>query len=80
MREYTRRISPTAAAQRLLLHLYREPRVTIQQAAAALECDYQSARRLVRRFVADGVLVEADGPRRNVIYDFRRYLDLFKDE
>ena len=80
MREYTRRISPTAAAQRLLLHLYREPRVTIQQAAAALECDYQGARRLVRRFVADGILVEADGPRRNVIYDFRRYLDLFKDE
>lgn len=80
MREYTRGMRGTAAAQRLLLHLYREPRLTIQQAAAALESDYQSARRIVRRFVADGILVAADGPRRNAIYDFRRYLDLFRND
>ena len=80
MREYTRGIRNTAAAQKLLLRLYRQPRMTIQQAAEALECDYQSARRLIRRFVADGILSVAGGARRNAIYDFRRYLELFVGE
>jgi hypothetical protein len=30
--------------------------------------------------VTDGILAAADGPRRNAIYDFRRYLDLFRDD
>ena len=79
MAAYTRSLRTTAAAQKLLLHLYSEPRTTIQQAAGALECDYQTARRLIRRFAADGVLSPAGEGRRNAIYDFRHYLDLFKD-
>lgn len=81
MRAYSEGIRNAAAAQKLLSHLYREPRVTIRQVAAALACDYQSARRLVRRLTADGVLVVAEGAsRRDTLYDFRRYLDLFREE
>lgn len=81
MRAYAEGIRNAAAAHKLLSHLYREPRVTIRQAAAALACDYQSARRLVRRLIADGVLVAAEGAsRRDTLYDFRRYLDLFREE
>jgi len=79
MQAYTRTLRNTAGAQKLFLHLYSEPRTTVLQAAGALGCDYQTARRLIRRFVADGILTSGGKGRRNAIYDFRRYLDLFKE-
>ena len=66
-------------AQRLFRFLYSVPRATVNQLAEALECGYQAASRLVKPLVAKGVLVASSDAKRNTIYDFKRYLDIFKD-
>jgi len=60
-------------------HLYSTPRTTINQLAKALGCDYAPANRLVKPLVEKGVLVSSSDAKRNTIYDFKRYLDIFRD-
>ena len=76
---YSLTLSNTALAQQLFRYLYSMPRVTVNQASEALSCGYQAANRVIKQLVADSVLVPATDARRNVIYDFRRYLEIFKD-
>ena len=76
---YSLQLPNTALAQQLFRYLYSMPRVTVNQASEALSCGYQAASRLIKQLVADSVLVPASDARRNVIYDFRRYLEIFKD-
>lgn len=68
----------TALALQFFKFLYSVPRVTVNQAAAALNCGYQTANRLIKSLTANGVLVPSSSARRNTIYDFKRYLDIFK--
>ena len=79
MAAYSLKLPNTALAQQLFRYLYSVPRVTVNQASEALSCGYQAASRLIKQLVADSVLIPASGARRNVIYDFRRYLEIFKD-
>ena len=41
-------------------------------------CSYLAANRLVKKLEKDGLLVPATDAKRNVIYDFRKYLEIFK--
>ncbi len=79
MTSYSYSLPNTALAQQLFRYLYSTPRVTVNQASDALLCGYQAANRLIKRLVTDGVLVPASEARRNMIYDFKRYLGIFKD-
>ena len=76
---YSLKLPNTALSQQLFRYLYSMPRVTVNQAAEALSCGYQAASRLIKQLVSDSVLVQASNARRNVIYDFKRYLEIFKD-
>ncbi len=76
---YSLTLSNTALAQQLFRYMYSMPRITVNQASEALSCGYQSANRLIKQLVADGVLISASDAKRNVIYDFKRYLEIFKD-
>ena len=64
--------------QRIVRHLYSHPRVTITEIAVGVGLDYRTANRCVSDMVSDGVLCLSAEVARNRIYDFRRYLDLFK--
>jgi len=78
MTSYSYSLPNTALAQQLFRYLYSTPRVTMNQLSDTLLCGYQTANRLIKRLVKDGVLVPASEARRNVIYDFKRYLEIFK--
>ena len=79
MLKYSATCGNAELAQRLLRGLYSEPRININRASEILASDYQAANRLVKRMVKDGVLVPNSDAKRNTIYDFRRYLDIFAD-
>ena len=66
-------------AQRMFCFLYSVPRATINQISDALKCGYQAANRLVKPLVSKGVLIPSSDSKRNTIYDFKRYLDIFKE-
>lgn len=79
MAAVTASLSNAELAQRAFRHLYSVPRITINQLSEALDCGYQAASRLVKSLVARDVLVPTSDAKRNTIYDFKRYLDVFKD-
>ena len=78
MSAYSHKLPNVPLGQRLFKLLYSTPRLTVKQAAKELECDYQTASRLIKVLVRDGVLLPANDAKRNVIFDFKRYLDIFK--
>lgn len=77
---FSHQLPNTALAQQFFTYLYSVPRVTIKQAAKELGCGYQAANRLFKSLVAGGVLVPAPDVKRNTIYDFKRYLDIFREK
>ena len=66
-----------ATLQRMFRELYSSPRVTINQLSELSACDYQKTHRAVRLLCDDGWL-ETTSDRRNCLYDFNKYLSLFK--
>lgn len=58
--------------------LYSNPRSTISEIEAGSGVDYRTANRCVKEMVNDQWLYPFNESKRNVIYDFRRYLDVFK--
>ena len=79
MSGYSHSLPNPALARQLFQYLYSVPRVTINQVAGELQCGYQAANRLVKKLVADRVLVPSSNAKRNAIYDFKRYLAIFKE-
>ena len=67
------------SAQKFIRLLYSHPRISIRQASDLLKMDYQTVNRLVHRFEKEGIVVRSTQYKRNAIYDFREYLDLFKN-
>ncbi|NTW88289.1 MAG: Fic family protein [Desulfobulbaceae bacterium] len=67
-------------AHSLLLHLYQEPAVNVNQVSELLGMTYYAANQLVGAMVELGILLEETGWQRNRIFVFRRYLDVFIDE
>jgi len=71
-------MSNVLLAQRLIRYLYSVPRVTTNQVTVALECPYHTANRLIKALAAANILVPSSDAKRNAVYDFKRYLDIFK--
>ena len=72
-----RRGSPGALA--LLESLYQKPVVTVATVAARIGVSGQSANLLTERFVELGLLKEITGQKRNRVFRYEPYLDLFTD-
>ena len=79
MTSYSFKFKNTALSQQLFRYLYSVPRVTVNQVAENLACGYQTASRLVKPMIEDGILSPSSDAKRNTIYDFSRYLEIFKD-
>jgi Fic family protein len=65
--------------QQLLLRLYSNPIVSVNKVADMIEMTHQSANALVGRFVDEGILEEITGFRRNRLFVFSEYLEIFRD-
>ena len=78
MNEYSQACANATLMQKLFKSLYSFPRTTINQVSQSIGCSYLAANRMVKKLEKDGLLVPATDARRNVIYDFRRYLEIFK--
>lgn len=64
-------------AQRLLALLYRQPTTNADHVQKSLKLSKRSAHQLVQSMVAAGVLVEMTGFKRNRLFCFQQYLELF---
>lgn len=64
-------------ASRLLDHLYQQPLVTANAVETALHVSWPTANKLLSEFVDRRILDETTGQKRNRIYRYRPYLELF---
>ena len=67
-------------AQRLIEYLYRTPLVNIKFVATMFDIKENTAAALVNDFVNHGILKEATGRRRNRIFLFSDYLNIFSGQ
>lgn len=65
-------------AQQLIRHLYRRPLVDVKAVTTLLDTTTNTATSLITDFINHGVLVEITGQRRNRLFMFERYLQLFE--
>lgn len=66
-------------AQALMRRLYARPVVDINEAARIIEATTNTANALIMDMVAHGVLVEITGGRRNRLFVFDEYIELFRN-
>lgn len=66
-------------ARLLIRHLYRSPAITLPDVEKMLEINRNPARELVAGLESLGILVEITGFKRNRIYRFQHYLDIFQE-
>lgn len=64
-------------AKLLLTYLYQKPIISIIDIIEPLCISKQTANLLVKEFVAKGILIEETGFRRNQIFRFKSYLDIY---
>lgn len=64
-------------ARKLVRFLYIKPLASIDEIAQWLGISYKPARELIRQMEQKGILEEATGFRRNKIYGFHKYIQLF---
>jgi Fic family protein len=65
-------------ASALLRRLYGRPVIDVKTTAAELNTTINTATAIIMEFVTNGILVEITGQRRNRLFIFREYIDLFK--
>lgn len=65
-------------AHRLVRHLYAKPVIDVKWAAGKVGTTTNTASSLINDLVGFGVLVEVTGQRRNRLFAFEEYLDLFR--
>ena len=65
-------------AQSLMRHLYGHPVVDVNSAAEIIGATTNTASALIADMVAHGVLIEATGKRRNRLFIFNEYIELFR--
>ena len=65
-------------AQTLVRRLYGKPVIDVKSAAGELSTTINTATALITDLLGHGVLVEITGQRRNRLFIFREYIDLFK--
>ncbi len=64
-------------ARRLISYLYERPAVSVDGVMKALKINKNPARDLIKAMEAQDILEEVTGFRRNRIFIFRKYLDIF---
>src|SRR5690606_11885460 len=70
-----------ANGHRVLEHLYRRPIVSVADVQELIDTrSYTSANNLVSSLVELGILVETTGNRRNRLFRYQPYIDLFGDD
>jgi Fic family protein len=74
-----RDIRGTTAGFVLLDHLFQMPMVTVNQVAQVIGRTYPVANNLLEKFYQLGLVNEITGQRRNRIYAYHQYLNLFED-
>ena len=67
-------------ARKLIMHLYGNPSVTVNKAMDLLQINKNPARDLIAALSELGILTEITGYRRNRIFIFRRYIEIFLEE
>ena len=70
----------SATAVQLLDFLFDRPIVSVRMAEAELRCSYTTAANAVARLEAAGILKEMTGQRRNRLFRYAPYLDLFQHQ
>lgn len=65
-------------AHTLMQHLYARPVVDVNQAATLIDATTNTASTLIADMVGHGVLTEVTGQRRNRIFVFNEYIELFR--
>jgi len=65
-------------AQNLMRRLYARPVIDVKTLARTLRTTPNTATSLINDFVVQGILIEATGQRRNRLFVFKYYLDLFR--
>ena len=66
-------------SRKLISHLYEHPAVTIHQAMDVLNIQFNPARNLISTLTDMGILKEITGQRRNRIFLFEPYFNIFSD-
>ena len=66
-------------AKVLVNHLYKSPTVTVADVGVVLGVTPATANAFIQDFVKLGILNETTGGRRNRVFKFQEYLDLFSD-
>jgi Fic family protein len=64
-------------ARRLLHRLYENPTIDVSEAATYLSVSYQTASGLLSALCKLGIIEEITGQRRNRVFGFRRYVEVF---
>lgn len=63
----------------ILERLFGSPIISVNDVAETLKVTYSAANMLVNRFIENGILEEATGNRRNRLFRYSQYIDLFAD-
>ena len=73
-------VSSQATATKLLDLLFDRPIISVRLAEAALDCSYTTAANAISRLQDKGFLEETTGQRRNRLFRYGPYLDLFHQQ
>lgn len=69
-----------ANGHRVLEHLYQRPILSVAEVQALTGSTYTAANNLVARLVGSGILVEATGYRRNRVFRYQTYIEIFGEQ
>ncbi|WP_372426620.1 Fic family protein [Salinarimonas chemoclinalis] len=76
----TREMGRAAANGLIVLErLFQRPIITVNEMALALNVSYAAANQIVQRLAVAGILEEITGQRRNRVYRYTPYIDLFTE-
>lgn len=64
---------------KLMDHLFQHPVINVKAAQEALQVSFPAASRMINELQENGILTEVTGGRRNRMFRFAPYLDLFAD-
>ncbi|MCY4127702.1 MAG: Fic family protein [Gammaproteobacteria bacterium] len=70
----------TANAHRLLQSLFSFPLINVLQAQSVIQTTYAPANKLLARLEREGVVREITGQKRNRIFEYRDYVNLFAED
>lgn len=64
-------------ARKIITLLYKKPVINVNEAALHLNITYKAARDLIKDFEKNHILKEVTAFKRNMVFEFKRYIELF---